>query len=190
MSLREKLKIHRKDAGYTQESFATKLKTSVKTIRHIEQGRRFPREELLKKIMSALKITDISVFEDIKKSNRGDVSKSICQYMNDLTKNNKDYSVEIVKAIRASIFIELKDRKNNELDIKSHSQNGKWEIYKRVAFFATKKIENEITANDVCLFRRCTRLEFTDRTGKTTWSIPEERKRQGCSPKTGKITDI
>lgn len=195
--LRLKLKKLRKDMGYTQKSFAKELKVSHKTIEHIEQGRRFPTEHLLLKIMKTLSTTDISIFENTQNENlkRGDITKAISDYMNKTGKTGKKYTAEVVKILRASTLTERKDREQNELAIRSYSECGKIEIFKRVARIANErllkdKINFSIAPYDVKLFKVCTRLEFEERTGKTTWSKIEERRRKGCSSRTGKFIDV
>jgi len=47
----------RKEAGYTQEDLAEKLKISRTHMGHIEQGRRSPSIKLMEKIARALKVS-------------------------------------------------------------------------------------------------------------------------------------
>lgn len=184
--MRRKLKDLRIKKGYqTQKEFSEKLGISEKTYGHIERGYSFPREPLMKLIMEVLETTDILIFENDSKNHRGDVSKQICNYMNKLRKNDEEYTVDIINAIRSALKHELNDRKEKSIDIKSNSLKGKWQIYKRVANIAKDIFEIEINAEDVQLFKSCTRLEYENRTGKTTWGIPKERKRLGCNPVSG-----
>ena len=196
--MRKKLKKLREEKGHTQKSFSKKIKISKRTYEQYEQGRRFPSETMLMKIMKALETNDISIFENIEEDEnltRGDITKSICDFMNKTTKENKLYTPEIIRIIRSSIVQERENRKKEELNIRSYSEKGKLEIFKRVSKIANEKILKErlnmkISSNDVRLYKNCTRLEFENRTGKTTWSKADERRRNGCSSKTGKFIDV
>lgn len=186
--MRKKLKELRMKKGFeTQEKFAIELGVSLKTYNNIERGYSFPREPLLKQIMQVLKTTDLSIFENINEKSRGEVSEKICEYMNMLAREGRIYTLEVVNKIRAGLTLELEDRKENQIIIKSNTKQGKWEIYKRAATIVKEKYKITVSAEDVWLFKNCTRLEFEIRTGKTTWGIPKERKRLGCNPVSGYI---
>lgn len=185
--MRKKLKELRIGKGYeTQQVFADKLGISLKTYNNIERGYSFPREHLLKQIMKELEIADLSVFDNVKEKSRGKASKKICEYMNMRNEDGKTYTIEMVRAIRKGLKLELEDRKAKSICIISNSEKGKWQIYERAAEEARKKFSC-ITAQDVHLFKECTRLESEIRTGKTTWGVPKERKRLGCNPVSGYI---
>lgn len=59
-----KIKKMRIDAGYTQEEFAKKIGVSIRTYGNYEQGRRFPRPMLMKKILKELNTESANIFLD------------------------------------------------------------------------------------------------------------------------------
>lgn len=190
--MREKLKARRKEMNYTQKSIAKKLGISIYTYQYIEQGRSFPREKLFNKIIKVLKIPKSEAYEafenvefpnENKTLKRGDVSRNICKFMN--SKSKKVFTVHHVNAIRASILLEYKDRIKNEINIHSHTKEGKQKIFERVANIASDKYKIPIIAEDVRLYKNSSREEYCSRTGRTTWSIPSVRKKLGFNPTNG-----
>lgn len=187
--MRKKLKEKRKSLGLTQKAFAAKLGISLVTYQFIEQGRAFPREKTMYKILELIKSDSLDVLENESNENgfnvkeRGDISKNICDYMN--SRSNKEYTVNHVKAIRSCLLLEYNDRKLNCIQIKSHTENGKQKIFERVATFVKEKYKLNVNAYDVKLYKECARDEFSDRTGKCTWSLPEVRKKFGYNPTNG-----
>lgn len=182
--MRVNLKNRRISYGYTRESFAEMLGISRVGYDHIESGRRMPREKVLKLILKLLETESMTLFDNEKVVERGEVSRNICKYMN-LLSTSKVYTAYHVNAIRRCLSIELKQRKEKGISCSSRSKNGKHEIYKRVAALVKEEFNQEVTGEDVRLYKKCVRQEYTDRTGKCTWSIPQVRKRLGHNPVTG-----
>lgn len=181
--MRLKLISERKKYGYTQGEFAKLVGMSQQGYAHIETGRTFPREKTLEKIMEVLKCESISIFDN-DSMERGTVFKNICRYMNDLS-NSRTYTTLNVSIISKCLKTEYKERKEQDICILSKTIEGKKEIYKRIVAIAKRDFDMQFSISDIELFKRCTRLEYTDRTGKCTWSIPAVRKRLGYDPKTG-----
>jgi transcriptional regulator with XRE-family HTH domain len=182
--LRDKLKEKRVEFELSQSELACIIGISVKHYQAIEQGRRFPSEYVLQKLLKTLNSQDLSLLENVKTNKRGEVSKNICNYMNERATHQKEYSIYEVNAIRKSISLELIDRKRNKLIIKK-TEIGKKEINKRIADIANKTYKTKLTHEDVKLWRICCRDEYTDRTGKCTWGIPEVRRKLGFNSITG-----
>lgn len=184
VKLRNKLKKLREGLNFTQAEAATAVGISKKHYQSIEQGRRFPSEHVLKRLLKVLNTDSLSVLENEETVKRGEVSKNICNYMNQNSLDNKKYTVYEVNAIRSSIQLELKDRKVNCISIKL-TEDGKTEINTRIANISNEIYKTNITHVDVSLWRRCSREEYTDRTGKCTWGIAEVRKKLGFNGITG-----
>lgn len=174
--MRKKLIEKRKKFGYkTQKEFAKALKISIRTVQNIEQGTRFPREEIRVKVMKILSCNDMTLWED-EEVRRGDVTENIAEYMNSASKDKK-YSKYIVSAIRQSLVLELKDRKKKKIFIQSYSALGKKEINERVAKICNEKYKTHTTAKDVKLYKESLRAEFEYRTNKSRWGF----KNKNCS---------
>ena len=182
--MRNKLKKRRKELGYTQERFAETLGISKRTYEQIEQGLRFPREKLLKSILNTLKCDSVSLLDNEEIERRGKVTQNICWYMNELSVDRK-YTIYEVSAIRRCLSLEHRKRKDEGIQIKSKTKAGKYEIYRRVVALAAAEYKMKLKPEDVELFKKCTRQEFTDRTGKCTWSLPDVRRKLGHNPITG-----
>lgn len=184
--MRKNLRERRKQKGYkTQKQFAEALEISIRTLQHVEQGNRFPRELLRNKIMEVLDVSSISILDNFKQTlKRGDVIKNICVAMNELS--NKQLIIYQVSAIQSSIIEELKLRKEEHLTIKGHTEKGKEKINRRCAIIANDRLKTDyISHREISLFRRCRREEFETRNNKTSWSIPSVRKNLGFDSKTG-----
>lgn len=181
--LRLNLINRRKKCGYTQSEFAKLIGMTQQGYAHIESGIRFPREKTLERIMKVLKCESISIFDN-DPIERGNVFKNICKYMNDLS-NCRTYTTLHVSIISKCIKTEYKERKQHGIHISSKTIEGKKEIYRRAAAIAKREFDMQFNASDIELFKRCTRLEYTDRTGKCTWGIPSVREYLGYDPKTG-----
>lgn len=182
--MRRKLKEKRLEFGYTQKSFSNALGISLRTYQSIEQGITFPRERTLSLISKLLDCYSLELFENEQsKAKRGVISKNICNYMN--LKSNKKYTVYHINIIRNSLLTELKERRKLNLNIRSSSKEGKKIIYSRAAKIAKDVYKTNITEQDVILYKNCMRQEYTDRTGRCTWGIPDVRKKLGYDPKTG-----
>lgn len=181
--MKRKLQERREAYGYTQRSFAEKLGVSFRTYQNIEYKPRMPRKPLMLAIMETLETESIHIFDFEEKKIKGQVDKNVLNYMNQLSE--KEFTLDVLPKIRKAIKLEIKDRKEKEIEINNRSRKGKWEIYKRVSEIAKKELDSNITAKDVQLFRNCVRNEYTDRTGKTTWSIPAMREFYGFNKVTG-----
>lgn len=183
--MRKKLKELRIKKGYkTHKEFSDALGVSVCTYKNIEYGNRFPREQLLFKILETLGTSDLSIMDNEKVNyKRGDVNKNICKLMN--SQSIKEFSIYDIYAIRKSISKELEDRKANGIKLK-YNDDGKRLIQRRTAEIANKEHGLKITYKDVKLFKECVREEYQQRTGKSTWSIPQARESLGYDPLTGK----
>jgi transcriptional regulator with XRE-family HTH domain len=169
-AVRKKLKEIRKSFGYTQESFSTKIGISRRTYRNIEQGVCFPRENLLKKIISELKINSFSAFENEIAEKRSFISEDICKLMNE--QSDKFYTLQDIKIIRKSIRLEIKDRKQTNLNIKTKTKKGNYFMNKRCAEMASKEPPGKLIMEyDIWLYRMCCRNEAEERKGKATGDI-------------------
>lgn len=171
----------RKKLGLTQEKLAEELDINASTYRRIEAGESFPKDEkLLINIMNKLKTNNINIFEDFK-DNKGGATNNICEYMNVF--GNKKYSIDHVRAIRKAIIQEREDRYSKKVYIRLNKM-GRKEINRRAAQIVNKEF-SDINSDDIELFKRCTRNEFEDRTGKCAWGFPEVRERLGFNQTTG-----
>lgn len=187
--MRKKLKELRIQKGYkTHKEFSDALGVSICTYKNIEYGNRFPREELLSKILDKLETVDLSIMDN-KKNNykRGDINKNICKLMN--SQSEREFTIYDIYVIRKSIVKELQERKSKGVQI-TYNSEGKRLIQRRTATIANEDYNLNITYKDVKLFKECIREEYQERTGKTTWSIPQARKALGYDPKTGKRKEV
>ena len=184
--MRLRLKEERGKKKLTQAEVAKQLKISLRTYQHIENGDRFPREKLLYKMIKFFGIEDMDLFKNTYSpgKERGQITKNICNMMNDL--GCKKYDLCHIRAIRSGILLELEDRKIKKIKIKINRE-GKNLILERIAIFSS--IKNKISKQDVALYKKCSRIEFEHRTGKSTWGIPRVRKQYGCTPHTGREAD-
>lgn len=183
--MRKKLKELRIKKGYkTHKEFSDALNISICTYRNIEYGNRFPREQLLFKILETLGTSDLSIMDNSKTSyKRGDVNKNICKLMN--SQSIREFDVYDIYAIRKSIDKELQDRKSRGIKVK-YNEDGKRLIQRRAAIIANEDYNSNLTYKDIKLFKDCVREEYQQRTGKSTWSIPQARESLGYDPLTGK----
>jgi hypothetical protein len=113
----------------------------------------------------------------------GDVTKNICEYMN--SKSNKEFKPFTVSLIRKALREELYERKKCDIKIRSRTKAGKLRIYKRTAKIINDKYKLNLTAGDIRNFKMSEKEEFTYRTKKCTWNIPEVRNKLGFDPETG-----
>lgn len=183
--MRKKLKELRIKKGYkTQKDFADVLDISIYTYRNIEQGKTFPREQLLFSMLEKLETKDVSIMDN-KEINykRGDINKNICKLMNQ--QSIRKFNIYDIYVIRKSINKELADRKYRGLTVK-YNEDGKRLMQRRAATIANEVYNLNITYKDIRLFKNCVREEYQERTGKSTWSIPQARKILGYDPETGK----
>lgn len=189
--LRIKLKERRKEMGYTQESISEKLGISIRTYQNIEQGVRFPRQELLKKIMVTLKVTSMEYFDNLepdqKKCNDGMVLECIRQFMNS-SPTRKSFTFYEVSAINSAImdyFLINKKRKKNMIG--NRTRERKKIVNSQIAEMVNQRLNQSrrITGDDVLLFKRCKILEFNSRKHKCIWGFPLARKSLGFNPETG-----
>lgn len=183
--MRKKLKELRIKKGYkTHKEFSDALGVSICTYKNIEYGNRFPREQLLFQILEKLETKDVSIMDNEKVIyKRGDVNKNICKLMN--SQSIREFSAYDIYAIRKSIDKELQDRKSRGIKVK-YNDDGKRLIQRRAAIIANEDYNSNLTYKDIKLFKECVREEYQQRTGKSTWSIPQVRKTLGYDPETGK----
>jgi transcriptional regulator with XRE-family HTH domain len=183
--MRKKLKELRIKKGYkTHKEFSDAIGVSICTYKNIEYGNRFPREQLLFKILEKLETSDLSIMQDsIKNYKRGDVNIKVCELMNE--QSIREFSTYDIYALRKSINKELKDRKDKGIKVK-YNDDGKRLIQRRAAIIANEEYNLNITHNEIKLFKECVREEYQRRTGKSTWSIPQARESLGYDPLTGK----
>lgn len=187
--MRKKLKALRIKRGYkTQKEFSDALNISICTYRNIEYGNTFPREQLLFKMLEKLDTEDLSIMDNEKVNyKRGDINKNICKLMN--SQSERKFTIYDIYAIRKSIDKELQDRKSKGVQI-TYNSEGKRLIQRRTATIVNEDYNLNITYKDVKLFKECVREEYQERTGKSTWSIPQARKALGYDPKTGKRKEV
>ncbi|KOF57840.1 MULTISPECIES: hypothetical protein [Clostridium] len=115
---------------------------------------------------------------------KGRVTKNILEYMNSMS--IKQFSYIQVSCIASSIKTEYYDRKDKNIKINGKTEDGKKQLNKRIADIVNKKLlNNDITPDDIRLYKRCFAEEYTNRTGKCAWGFTELRQRLGYDPKTG-----
>lgn len=187
--MRKNLKERRKSFGYkTQKEFAEALNISLRTYQNIEQGKTFPREKLMKKIMKLLNTKSFEIFHNSNSNyKRGEITKNILELMN--SQSTKTFTEFQVNAIKYAILLELNDRKKKGFTLKINS-NGKRERLKRIAKIANDEYSVKVAIEDIKLFKLCRIEEYEKRTGKCTWSIPEVREKLGYDPITGQALEV
>lgn len=115
---------------------------------------------------------------------KGQVTKNIMEYMN--SRSLKTFTYIQVSAIAESIKKEYYNRKEKGVEINTKTKEGKTELNKRIAAIANNKLGTDnISAEDIKLYKKCFADEYTDRTGKCAWGFKDVRKRLGYDPKTG-----
>jgi hypothetical protein len=83
--------------------------------------------------------------------------------MNALENLDKEYTLEEVKKIKRSVYLEKEDRVNKKLAIKFNSPIGRKEINERTTTIARSLLKLNVTINDIILFRKCKSMEAKDR---------------------------
>ena len=117
----ENLKNLRKNSGYTQQDFASKLGISASAIGMYEQGRREPDQKLLLKMAQVLGVSvDRLLGEETNEMELDEMIESMLDKMMveyTLTHNGKKLGKEdmqsVVKAIRLGVEFATQDLENN-----------------------------------------------------------------------------
>lgn len=111
------------------------------------------------------------------------IDQFICDYMNTMSTDNREYTLEEVRKLKRCVSLEKDDRINSKLNINPNSVTGRNEINARTTTIAKTVFKLNVTVNDIVLFRKCKSKEVKDRQflknfKEGTIGIPAKRKSQ------------
>lgn len=108
---------------------------------------------------------------------------NITGYMNAL--GHKTYTKYEASAIRNCIRHEYDQRQTRPRDINNRSKKGKKVINQRIVLLIKDRYGYDLSVADIEHYKKCYRLEYSDRTGRCIWGFKERRKMLGYNPDTG-----